>query len=222
MEIIKNIPLDWGVYLFGSYSRGDQTSLSDKDILCVLPDAQANEVLTNISQNKIEEVSYYSFQKLKDYYNSGSLFAWHLFYESKHMQGPDYLASLGKPCEYMEFEKDYIELISILHSVMSTLEDFEPSTDLTYEAGLLYVVLRNFGHCISWYEASKPIFNKYVPYELSHSDLLNLDIKEYETLILARSSSMRGNEAPVIKREWLLKVARNIEIWMKYKRQSFE
>lgn len=185
--------------VFGSQTRGDADNLSDVDILVVTdsgkPDTKEISEFIEIKFNKESDISIYSLPRIKEMYETGHLFAWHLYSESQYIAYPgtkNLIMELGSPKPYTNASQDIAELISILESIQTGLNN-------VYEAGLLYVCLRNMAISASWYSELGLKFGRKAPFELSKNmPLLPLKIEEYDLLAACRHATTRGKPCPSI------------------------
>jgi predicted nucleotidyltransferase len=207
------------LYLFGSCARGDSGIQSDIDIISISQQCYALDAKANESNLKNTDMSYYSFDKIQEYFIEGHLFAWHLFLEAKHISGLDIIRELGKPNPYVGIKKDILELSLLLYSIEKRVNEKIESTSLIFEAGLLYVVLRNVGHALSWHELESPCFNKMVPFFIDKS--FPIILENYNKLVAARCTTTRGGAAPTIEREWLIGMIKCSKYWVENKTRVY-
>lgn len=207
-----------GLYLFGSCARGDSSLDSDLDILSISKnELHVIENLQSLRWKKCNDVSYYSFDKIETYYKQGHLFAWHLYLESKHIDGMDILKELGCPGHYSLFKKDIQSLIDLFESIKGPIYKKQSNNSKVYEAGLLFIVIRNISHSLSWYELEKPSFCRTTPFLLSGLELMGMRRSDYEILTRARHATIRGSDAPAITDEWLIEMHIMTAKWINFK-----
>lgn len=214
----------YALYVYGSTARGDALNSSDVDLLVVLEEkkgARIGEVSipkTVIPLGKKPDFSYYSLDRLRDMFNSGHLFAWHLYREARFLEvGDDYLAQLSKPNDYESFEEDVMPLIELLSSIEHELE--RSRENLIYEAGLVYVCARNIAMCSSYFAPSGLSFSTYAPYLLGYSDnRFPLPKERFEALRRARLAGTRGLEPSPLDVDILVSDLRHV---MKWARKEF-
>lgn len=89
------------IYAFGSVCRGDIDLDSDIDVLA----------LTDRVDHRFDPLvfSIYSYSRIRELWNNGNPFAWHLHLESKLLfssTGDDFIAGLGVPKEYKKAASD--------------------------------------------------------------------------------------------------------------------
>ncbi len=146
------------VRLFGSMARADADTNSDLDILAVLnsslKDFDLNSLRCEVEKlfNRRVSFSLYSRRRLSELFTEGHLFAWHLYLESLPITVEgfnDWVEDLGTPAGYGAATKDVESLVEILRSVGPAVE--KCPRNAIYEAGVMYVCLRNIALCASWY-----------------------------------------------------------------------
>lgn len=192
--------------IFGSVARGDADSKSDLDILAVLRDNNSlpEDQVTNLirkSCRRKANISWYSYKRIRELYEEGHLFAWHIFQESRKISSTkeaDTIDQLGMPSKYLSARDDISSLISILSSIRNAIIKCE--RNIIYEAGLIYVCARNIALPASSINTMKLDFSRYSPYNLDiESCRFPLPRRDYDLLIQARHASMRGGSPPQMK-----------------------
>lgn len=215
INIFENCPIS--IYLFGSYSRNEQKTDSDIDFLLITKTSDDYKHIQDfLDANKLSarDVSIYTYDKLKEYFQQGHLFAWHLFLEAKKLNGPNTLQLLGPPSEYKDFESDSIQILELIESSLKVLSKKDPSTSLNYEAGLVYLSLRNFSHFFSAFYLKNYCFSRFSPFQLDRYSISEITLMDYEILMKARFSSIRGHTPNLIQREWLINMCQRTKKWI--------
>jgi len=175
------------IYIFGSSVRGEVSPTSDIDVL-VIPIAGART-------DYPASWSVYSPEVIKDYFQAGRLFAWHLHLEAQRifpLEGTSFLTQLGKPAPYSSARSDIADLEHILKD--SLLEIRAGSNNLIYELGISYTAIRDIAMAASWMLLEKPSFSRYIPYALPV--VCPLPIDAYCGAMLARHQTTRGATYP--------------------------
>src|SRR2546430_1500114 len=118
------------VRVFGSGARGDNDACSDIDVLVIYeraPEAIEREnILAQIEKaiGQNVDIAEYSAERIRHFFLSGDLFAWHLFQESKKLFSPhaDFLDELGRPNPYSSAENDISAFKSLLETIPTNME----------------------------------------------------------------------------------------------------
>ncbi len=208
--------------LFGSMARADADANSDLDVLAVLNSSLGGFDLGSLRReveklfNSSVSFSLYSRKRLTELFREGHLFAWHLYLESLPITVEgfgDWIEGLGKPADYSAARKDIESLREILKSVGSSVEACPRNS--TYEAGVMYVCLRNIALCASWYSPSGLDFSRQSPYVLQETTGLHFPISnnDYALLTACRMSGQRGTVCQGIELEKLLSLWRKALDW---------
>lgn len=199
-----------GLYLFGSAARGDCDQSSDVDVLAVYdeqPDSPLrNKVLSAVRAKLGNRVTLaeYTSRRLREMFDCGHLFSWHLYQEAKPLQMPDLLAKQSYefecPAPYMSSIEDAQRFVGLLSSVRTELQN--ESCSLVHEAGLVYLALRNIAMSLSMGLQDKADFARSSPLTLSVSLAIPAPCStlEFEVLVAARHASQRGLPSP--KLDW--------------------
>lgn len=191
-----------GLYIFGSAARGDVDGRSDLDILAVVKDGQGKiperEVLAHTREfwPQLERsVSWYGRNRLMEMWENGELFAWHLAKEAILVtSGEDFISGLGRPSRYTSAKEDILSFERMLSDVPKQLQD-NPENSI-YEAGLIYVCLRNICMSASYEISGAPDFSRYSPFNLYDDETVPISRSEYELAMSCRMAGQRGVEPP--------------------------
>ncbi|MBI2968386.1 MAG: nucleotidyltransferase domain-containing protein [Bacteroidetes bacterium] len=175
------------VYIYGSIVRGELDDRSDIDVLTIV-----NKKEKSIASKKLPSYfTIYSQKRIKEYYDSGSLFAWHLYQDSKliYSDGSDYLSKLGEPNSYRNQKHDLDIMINLLNTAVRNVR--MSSVNIIYELGIIYAAIRNIGIIASWFDEVGFSCSRYVPFMLKNTKFpFKKDL--YETLINCRHATTRG------------------------------
>lgn len=188
------------ISVFGSASREDQDNFSDLDILAVVKDGHGKQddgyVLDVVGHDwkKTPSVSWYGERKIRNFFDSGDLFAWHLYLEAKPLAlFPPLVDLFGKPKPYNDAHTTICELKSLFFEAYNALT-ISPQNE-KYELGIAYVCFRNIAMSASWHLCPKPDFGRYSPYA---PGLPSFPIARcaYDILWHCRVSGQRGYSPP--------------------------
>lgn len=172
------------IYAFGSICRGDISIDSDVDLLALVQGRDAR-----LDQEKF---SIYSYMRIRELWESGNAFAWHLFLESRLIysaDGSDYLRSLGSPSKYSGVSEDCSKFRDIFESSFESVRTGSPS--LVFELSTIFLALRNIATCYSLARIDNPTFGRDSARRLG-SRSLDIDEGVYYLLMQARLLSTRG------------------------------
>lgn len=170
------------IYAFGSVCRGEIDRGSDIDLLACV-DGSAPQIDLN-------KYSLYQYERLREMWNEGNPFAWHLHLESKLLftsDGMDFLASLGKPAPYSKGNADCAKFQQLFDRSYGKL--IESSNSATFHLSCVFLAVRNFATCRSL-SLGQPIFSRNSPLLVTPS--LDIDLSAFSVLTRARLLSTRG------------------------------
>lgn len=205
--------IEAGCFLFGSLARGDADAASDTDVLivygCEPSFSDRKQIKRSIMEQLQRECAFaeYARERLVSMFDEGHLFAWHLHHEAKILRifGSGSMASsFPRPAIYRSSRVDVLNFIELL---LSCTRKFEISPNsVVYEAGLAYLAIRNIGMSLSVAALSRPVFGRYVPFDVSRALHISppCDVEIYNLLVAARHSSQRGLDAPDLDVKLLL------------------
>lgn len=206
--------------LFGSTVRGELDDLSDIDVLAVYADKPQPEVRAALLDLLIKvfghtvEVAEYEERRIRSFFETGHLFAWHLQAESVSIaQHEDvFFLSLPTAAPYLTAGEDAGDFLSLARGILDSVEsgNFAP----TFEAGLLFVASRNFTLCLSAAVGARPDFSRYSPYRLDSLPPYPLAQTEYERLMRCRKASVRGAAVDAFQPTEARSVAAKVVFWM--------
>lgn len=209
------------VYLFGSVGRGDADALSDLDILAIVEDGSGKvaeaEVVSKVPNQwsrLAPSISWYGRRRLAEMFANGDLFAWHLFLETIRLEDKGgILSSLGRPAPYREAYEDIRSFSDILAGIPSALAEVDRNA--VYEAGLIYVCLRNIGMAASSKLANAPDFSRYSVLRLPNFGPCPLQRSEFELTMRCRMAGRRGLEVgDPVNASWVLGVHDRVAPWL--------
>ncbi len=210
-----------GTYVFGSVGRGDQDSKSDLDILAVVENRTGkvsdSVVLAHIPielRSLKPSISWYGGDRVREMFRNGELFAWHIYKETIPLFDPQkFVSGLGRPAEYREFVADVSSFHHILTGIPSQIA--LNKNNAIYEAGLIYVCLRNMAMAASWALCEFPDFSRHSPFRLVGVSACPISAEEYELAMACRMASQRGlAPPPCVSREFVIEIFDRLDPWV--------
>lgn len=178
-------------YAFGSICRGEMDPGSDVDLLACI--STADPALDP------KKFSIYTHDRIRELWQEGNPFAWHLHYESRLIfssDESDFLASLGAPATYTRVAQDCTKFRHLfLESYQSLLQG---SNSAVFHLSCLFLATRNFATCYS-FSRGRPVFSRSSPLLIDKH--LPICEESFGTLARARILSTRGYGASISKGE---------------------
>lgn len=172
------------IYAFGSICRGDISVDSDVDLLAL--------VKRRDSRLDPEKFSIYSYTRIRELWEAGNAFAWHLSLESRLIyaaDGSDLIKSLGAPSKYSGAIADCLKFRDIFESSFQSIQKGTPS--LVFELSTIFLALRNIATSYSLARMDSPTFGRDSARRLGPRSL-DIDDNVYSLLMQSRLLSTRG------------------------------
>ncbi len=141
------------IYAFGSVCRGEVDIGSDIDLLAVVEGFD--------KRFDPDMYSIYTISRLKEIWEQGNPFAWHLALESKLLfscDNTDVLKKLGKPKLYSNGIEDCNKFYSIFNRSVASIK-FSHSS-LFFDLSTVFLAIRNFATCFSLTMSKQPDFSR--------------------------------------------------------------
>jgi hypothetical protein len=194
------------IYAFGSVCRGEIDHGSDVDLLACID--------TSAPQIDVTKYSVYRYERLRNLWDEGNPFAWHLYLESKLLfssDGMDYLKILGEPARYSEGDSDCAKFRQLFERSYDELR--LTSNSATFNLSCMFLAIRNFATCHSL-SVGKPTFSRRSP--LMVEPKLDLDPNAFSVMTRARLLSTRGYGENIKQDEIedTIRAVANIPRWM--------
>ena len=170
------------IYIFGSICRGEYTHNSDIDLLACIEENTSHEF-------DISKFSIYQYTRLKELWEEGNPFAWHLYLESKLVyssDGNDHLRDLGQPNLYLGFKEDFKKFKELYNE---SAKEFLEKKNITFNLSCMFLAVRNIATCYSL-KIGNPVFSRYSPYAIKLPIKLNKNV--FSILERARILATRG------------------------------
>jgi len=197
------------IYAFGSVCRGDVLPGSDIDLLAVV---QGHD-----PRFSPDDYSIYSYERIREIWEDGNPFAWHLAIESKLLyssDGSDFLKSLGKPMAYRNCLQDCEKFFALFREARASFESQAESK--VFDLSMVFLAIRNFATCFSLGTLDKPDFSRSSALRLGEHSL-SIPRDAYKVLERSRILCTRAIGESVTDREAQVAFGQfsRIEEWMK-------
>ena len=218
-----------GAYIFGSVGRGEQDAKSDLDILAVVENQKGKVsdklILELLPENLCDlkpSIAWYGQQRLREMFGNGELFAWHLYYESFAI-GDDsgFLSSLGVPHPYGDSQADFCSFAKVMDGIPAQLAG--SGFNAVYEAGLMYVCLRNMAMSASAVLNGRPDFSRYSPFAMQGVPPCPISLEVYDIIMSCRLSGQRGLPPPrSVDADFIFSAYNDLVPWLRMLRDALE
>ena len=158
-------------------------------------------------------ISWYGGDRLREMFRNGELFAWHLYRETLPLYDPtNFLTGLGNPAVYRDAVADTRSFHKVLKGIPTQIAANEHNA--VYEAGLIYVCLRNIAMAASWSLCEFPNFTRYSPFQLAGIRACPIARDEFDVTMACRMAGQRGNAPPAgIRLPFVSDVYRRLDPW---------
>lgn len=169
-------------YAFGSLCRGEIDRSSDIDLLACV--SSTTDVIDP------EKFSIYGHDRLRQLWQQGNPFAWHLHLESKLLfssDGEDFIALLGVPGRYTKASTDCAQFSRLFAESQTKLS--ESTNSATFNLSCMFLATRNFATCYSLHTGT-PNFSRNSPLQIARP--LRIEKSIFDVLSHARILSTRG------------------------------
>ncbi len=179
------------IYAFGSICRGEIDKGSDIDILACIETGSMFEPIPSIST--------YDYRSLKELWQRGNPFSWHLHCESQMVfssDGSDFLKNLGRPAPYKGFLSDLKKFSDLFET--SRLKIKTTNENIIFNISCIYLATRNLAICYSLH-IGKPHFSRKASQNIDIKLALPDEVHTY--LMRARLLSSRGHGVILTKVE---------------------
>ena len=196
------------VYAFGSICRGEIDYGSDVDLLAIVD--------RFVPELDPSQFSIYSYSRIKQLWDDGNPFAWHLATESRILfssGGDDFLKALERPNRYTQAARDCNRFQRLFCRARSALE--ASSSSPVFELSTMFLAVRNFASCYALGCKSECEFSRLSARRLGDKALMISD-DTFSVLERSRLLSTRGHGAMVGQDEvaLVLQEANAISAWM--------
>lgn len=196
------------IYAFGSICRGEVTPGSDIDLLAITEGGDP--------RFDLETYSVYSYARLRQLWQEGNPFAWHLSLESKLLfseDRTDFLRDLAVPLVYGRVVLDCEKFANLFQVARKALVAGTPS--IVFELSTIFLAVRNIATCFSLGCTESPDFSRRSALRIGSASL-SIDPVVFDILERARILSTRGAGSDLTDEEMeraILSLA-DIEAWI--------
>jgi hypothetical protein len=138
---------------------------------------------------------------LRELWEEGNPFAWHLHLESRLIfstEGDDFLSSLGRPSDYRKCREDCDKFASVFEEAVANLR--AGGLSVTFELSNVFLGIRNVATCFSLGILRKPIFSRTAALEIGQHSL-RIPNKPFRALERARILCTRGKGQSLLPHE---------------------
>ncbi len=170
------------LYAFGSVCRGEIDPASDIDLLACLSTQKPD-----IDPKKF---SIYTYKRIRELWQEGNPFSWHLYLESKLIyssDGSDFLMDLEEPSKYTNIFEDCRKFNNLFLESYNSL--MQSSNSIVFHLSCMFLATRNFATCYSL-GIGKPIFSRMSPLLIEQK--LPIAKENFDIYARARILSTRG------------------------------
>lgn len=172
------------IYAFGSICRGQVDLGSDVDLL-----AMVDGYDERFDPNKY---SVYSYKRIREIWQEGNPFAWHLSLESRLIysdNNTNFLDDIGQPALYSSGIVDCKKFEKIFSESLKSIN--ESAKSYVFDLSSIFLAIRNFATCYSLAFLERPNFSRHSAKSLG-SKSLQITEPAYEILMRARLLCTRG------------------------------
>jgi hypothetical protein len=197
------------IYAFGSVCRGDICPGSDVDLLAIVHGHDA--------RFSADDYSIYSYERIREIWQEGNPFAWHLSLESKLVHSSDqsdFIAFLGRPAEYRNCVQDCEKFYNLFKEARSSFVSQAESN--IFDLSIVFLAIRNFATCYSLGFLARPDFSRSAALRLG-GDSLRIVPDAYAILERSRILCTRaiGRRIEDDETQMACEQFSSIEDWMK-------
>lgn len=172
------------IYAFGSVCRGEIDRSSDIDLIAIVEgfDARFDPATFSI----------YSYKRIREIWESGNPFAWHLATESRLLfssDQSDFFSELGEPSQYLSVRSDCEKFTRIFQDAAQAIEAGTDS--VVFELSTVFLAIRNFATCFALGTSIQKDFSRFSAKHLEASPV-PISSMTFNILERARLLSTRG------------------------------
>jgi hypothetical protein len=172
------------IYAFGSVCRGEIDIQSDIDLLAIV------EGYDDRFDSSIYSI--YTYKRIKELWEEGNPFAWHLSSEARIIftsDGEDFLGQLGLPSDYKRCEEDCLKFYNLYCNASKSI--LSGSASLIFELSSIFLSIRNFATCFLLGTKQIKNFSRRSALQMDARSI-KIDPDTFKLLERARILSIRG------------------------------
>lgn len=196
------------IYAFGSVCRGEIDIESDIDLLAIV----------NSIDDRFDPSTYsiYTYNRLKELWEEGNPFSWHLANEAKLIyssSSDNYITDLGRPNEYKKCKEDCLKFYDLYCKAIDSI--FSDNTSLIFELSSIFLAIRNFATCYSLGQHKIGIFSRRSAQQLGEKSL-KISNDTFRVLERSRVLCIRGTGKIIYRNEVMSSLNEIVSIknWM--------
>jgi hypothetical protein len=164
-----------------------------------------------------DDYSIYSYERIREIWEEGNPFAWHLAIESKLLYSSDesdFLKSLGKPTAYRNCLQDCEKFFALFREARISFES--QAETKVFDLSMVFLAIRNFATCFSLGTLDKPDFSRSSALRLGEHSL-SIPRDAYKILERSRILCTRAIGETITDQETHIAFSQfsRIEEWMK-------
>ena len=196
------------IYAFGSVCRGEISPTSDIDLLAA--------VVGRDTRFDPQLYSIYSYSRLKQIWEEGNPFAWHLHLEARLVfasDGKDFLRDLAGPSKYSKCLEDCQRFAELFATANASLHSALKTT--VFDLSTAFLGIRNFASCFSLGMLEKPDFSRHAALRIGKYSI-QIPPQVYAVLERSRILSTRGIGERISSSDVVLAVdgIKGVSSWM--------
>ncbi len=152
------------VYAFGSVCRGDIGPGMDIDLLAIV-DGHDHRF-------DPDTFSIYSYKRIREIWEAGNPFAWHLSLEGRLLfsaDGSDFFQTLGSPRPYCHYVLDCEKFLALFRKACDALR--VRRTSRVFEISIVFLSVRNIATCFSLGATKLPDFSRESAFRLGDQNI---------------------------------------------------
>lgn len=196
------------VYAFGSVCRGDISVGSDIDLLAIVDGCSF--------RFDPDVFSIYTYERIRELWQEGNPFAWHLSLESRLLFSSDqhdYLKVLGRPGPYRNSVRDCEKFFALFREACASI--LASSTSRVFDLSTVFLSIRNIATCFSLGVTKQPDFSRNSAHRLGDNSI-PISLSTFQILERARILCTRGYGTNITDQEVNIVIGQLNEVheWM--------